>query len=459
MTAPLDIVILAAGKGTRMNSAGPKVLHHLAGKPLLRHVIETAKALKGRQIHVVIGHGASQIKAVMKDTDIDWQIQEPQLGTGHALQEVESALNPDGSTLVLYGDVPLVKASSLHALVELAQDRRLALLTANLDNPFGYGRIVRDGHGEIRGIVEQKDATPAELSIHEVNTGIIAFPNTHLCRWLSRLENNNAQREFYLTDLISMAAEDCVPVVAKMVEDPMEVAGVNSREQLSELERHFQHIKAREMMANGISLADPNRFDLRGNLRHGRDISIDVNVVIEGEVELGDDVSIEPNCLIRDSRIGDRTRILANSVLDGVEIAEDCSIGPFARLRAGTVLKTASKIGNFVETKKAVIGPESKVNHLSYVGDATIGKGVNVGAGTITCNYDGVNKHLTEIDDGAFIGSNTALVAPVKVGRNATVAAGSVVTIAVPDEALAVARGRQRNVEGWSRPTHDKRPK
>ncbi len=448
----LDIVILAAGQGTRMVSDLPKVLHTLAGKPLLGHVIDAAAALSPRSLSVVIGHGAERVRELMGACGANWVMQERQLGTGHAVQQALPALGRDGVTLILYGDVPLVRESTLRELVAMAGKGPLALLTVELADPTGYGRVLRNQLGRVAAIVEHKDATAEQREVREVNSGIMAVPNAHLHAWLARLENSNAQREYYLTDIIAMAAQSGVGVEPLQAADEHEVAGVNNREQLAVLERAFQQRRARELLLAGVTLRDPARFDLRGRLRHGREVSIEINVIIGGEGELGDGVSIGANCVLRNARVGDGASIQPNSVIEDSDIGPGCSVGPFARLRPGTRMAEGAKIGNFVETKKASIGARSKISHLSYVGDALLGEDVNVGAGTITCNYDGVNKFQTTIRDGAFIGSNTALVAPVEVGRNATVGAGSVVTSAVPDEALAVARGKQRNVEGWKRP-------
>jgi len=430
----------------------PKVLHTLAGKPLLGHVIDAAAALSPRSLSVVIGHGAERVRESMVASGANWVLQDRQLGTGHAVQQALPALGRDGVTLILYGDVPLVRESTLRELVAMAGQGPLALLTVELADPTGYGRVLRNKSGRVAAIVEHKDATSEQRELREVNSGIMAVPNAHLHAWLARLENSNAQREYYLTDIIAMAAQSGVGVEPLQAADEHEVAGVNNREQLATLERAYQQRRARELLLAGVTLRDPARFDLRGRLRHGRDVSIDINVIIEGEVELGNGVSIGANCVLRNARVGEGASIQPNSVIEDSDIGPGCSVGPFARLRPGTRMAEGAKIGNFVETKKATIGARSKISHLSYVGDALLGEDVNVGAGTITCNYDGVNKFQTTIGDGAFIGSNTALVAPVEVGRNATVGAGSVVTSAVPDEALAVARGKQRNVEGWKRP-------
>ena len=445
-----DIVILAAGQGTRMRSSLPKVLHCLAGRPLLCHVTRTARGLSNRPPAVVIGHGADRVKECLAEEDIHWIIQEQQLGTGHAVQQALPVLQDQGVTLVLYGDVPLIREETLRELLDSAQKDCLSILTVKLQDPTGYGRIIRADNGLVEAIVEHKDATEAQRTISEVNTGIMAMPTALLRDWLSRLGNNNAQGEYYLTDIVAMAGSDGLPVETVIASSWMEVSGINNRAQLAQLERCFQEAAATRLMDAGISLRDPCRFDLRGTLAHGTDIDIDVNVVIEGDVELGDRVKIGPGCVIRNSQLGDDVVIDANSIVEGARIEARCTVGPFARLRPGADMREGAKAGNFVEIKKSVIGVGSKVSHLSYIGDSELGSAVNIGAGTITCNYDGKNKFKTEIGDGAFIGSNTALVAPVKVGAGATTAAGSVITTEVPDQALAVARGKQRNIEGWS---------
>lgn len=452
----IDIVILAAGQGTRMNSAMPKVLHPIAGKPMLQHVIDAACEFGDVNICVVIGHGADQVRETITADSIQWVFQEKQLGTGHAVQQALPYLRKDSTVLVLYGDVPLVNVSTLKQLVMQVDNSNMALLTVVLENPSGYGRIVRDHKGAVQAIVEHKDANPEQLGIREVNTGIMAVDQSRLAGWLLELTNDNAQKEYYLTDIVGFASRDGVTVNALISESSLEVLGVNDRYQQAQLERSYQQRYARQLMARGVSLRDPARFDCRGTIEAGRDVCIDVNAVFEGEVILGDHVTIEPNCFIKNARIGNHVVIKANSVLEDVVIADHCDVGPFARLRPGTQLKDGAKIGNFVETKKAVIGKGSKVNHLSYVGDADIGEDSNIGAGTITCNYDGVNKHQTTIGDHVFIGSNTALVAPVTVEDGATVGAGSVVTSSVKKNQLAVARGKQRNIDGWQRPTKKK---
>ena len=449
----LDIVILAAGKGTRMCSRLPKVLHQLAGKPLLGHVIDTARELSDSALSVVIGHGADQVRQHFPDADIHWVEQREQLGTGHAVLQALPHLRADATTLVLYGDVPLIGVDTLTALVDQVRDDALALLTVTLDRPVGYGRILRDADGRVTGIVEEKDASAAEKLIREVNTGVMAVPAGKMAAWLPVIGNSNAQGEYYLTDLIAIAHGEGLTVATHQPASAEETEGVNSRAQLQALERHYQRLVATRLMDSGVTLADAGRFDCRGQLSAGEDCFIDVNTVFEGTVVLGAGVRIGPNCLIRDATIGDGSTIKANTVIEGpVTLAAGVDVGPFARLRPGTVLHSGARIGNFVETKKADIGPGSKVNHLSYIGDAMIGSGVNVGAGTITCNYDGVNKFTTTLHDGAFIGSNTSLVAPVTVGSGATVGAGSTVTRDVPAGQLTVARGQQKNIAGWQRP-------
>ncbi|WP_299946342.1 bifunctional UDP-N-acetylglucosamine diphosphorylase/glucosamine-1-phosphate N-acetyltransferase GlmU [uncultured Microbulbifer sp.] len=452
----IDVVVLAAGKGSRMRSDLPKVLHPIGGIPMLGRVIETARQLEEVNITVVVGHGAEQVQAHFADSGVRFVQQAEQLGTGHAVAQAIPHFRQGASVLVLYGDVPLVKAGTLQSLLSAA-DKGPALLSVEMANPAGYGRIVRDDAGRVQAIVEEKDADAATLGIREVNTGILAAPAELLARWLPELSCDNAQGEYYLTDVIARAVSEEIAVTGVRASDALEVAGVNSRAQQAQMERALQHTRAVALMDAGVTLLDPARIDIRGSLECGTDVSIDINCVFEGKVSLGKGVQIGPNCLLKNCRLADGTRVEANSVIEQADVAEACSIGPFARLRPGTQLAAGARVGNFVEIKKATIGAGSKVNHLSYVGDAAVGEAVNVGAGTITCNYDGVNKFLTEIGDGAFIGSNTALVAPVKVGRGATVGAGSTITCEVGADELAVARGRQRNISGWQRPAKKKR--
>ena len=447
----LAVVILAAGKGTRMKSALPKVLHPLAGKPMLGHVVDAARAVGAQRTVVVYGHGGEAVPQAIAGNDLEWALQAEQLGTGHAVAQAMPKVQEE-VVLVLYGDVPLIRPETLTDFVAAVNEQTLALMTLTMDDPSGYGRIIRNAAGEVERIVEQKDASADELAVREINTGILACPRSFLADVLPKLSSNNAQGEYYLTDVIAMAVQAGLKVEARQPGSAWEVDGVNDRVQLSRLERIFQRVQAEALMRGGVTLADPARLDVRGDISTGTDLFIDVNVVLEGKVTLGSNVRIGPNVVIRNSVIGDNTVIEANSHLDGADVGADCQVGPFARLRPGTSLAHKAKVGNFVETKKAQVGEGSKINHLSYVGDAVVGKDVNIGAGTITCNYDGVNKFVTEMKDGAFIGSNSSLVAPVVIGRNATVGAGSTVNKDVPDDNLAVARGLQRNIKGWQRP-------
>ncbi|WP_303288688.1 bifunctional UDP-N-acetylglucosamine diphosphorylase/glucosamine-1-phosphate N-acetyltransferase GlmU [Marinobacter sp. SS8-8] len=450
--SPLHVVILAAGQGSRMKSALPKVLHPVAGRPMLHHVIATAKQLGAEKIHTVIGHGADRVRETTSEASVNWVTQSEQLGTGHAVAQALPDLPDDARVLVLYGDVPLTRHKTLERLVGTLDDKTLGLLTVTMDDPRGYGRIVRNPEGKVVSIIEQKDASPEQQQIREVNTGILAVSAKYLKTWLPALSNSNAQGEYYLTDIIAMAVEQGLNVSVSQPRDPYEVQGVNNRLQLAELERWFQRREADRLMTEGATLADPARIDVRGELTIGNDLWIDVNVVFEGRVTLGSNVSIGPGCVIRDATISEGADIKANSVIEGAMIGANAQIGPFARIRPGTELAANTKVGNFVETKKAVVGEGSKINHLSYVGDASLGRNVNVGAGTITCNYDGVNKYRTVIGDGVFVGSNTSLVAPVTVAADATIGAGSTITRDVADSELAVARGRQRNISGWEKP-------
>ncbi|WP_305856990.1 bifunctional UDP-N-acetylglucosamine diphosphorylase/glucosamine-1-phosphate N-acetyltransferase GlmU [Balneatrix alpica] len=449
----LDVVILAAGQGTRMRSSLPKVLHKLAGKPLVQHVIESALSLANAQVHVVVGHGGEQVKAQLQHLPVNWTWQHEQKGTGHAVTQALPGLQTAGVTLVLYGDVPLIQPSTLQALLDLVNAEQMGLLTVTLPDPAGYGRIVRNDQGEAVAIVEHKDASEAERQINEINTGIMALPSDRLQQWLPKLSANNAQGEYYLTDVIAMAVAEGVKVATLQPSAATEVEGVNNRVQLAQLERAYQQAQAQTLLLAGVTLADPARVDVRGQVEVEQDIFIDVNVVLEGQVKIEAGVVIEPNCIIRDATLRAGCHIKANSLVEGAEVGVGAEVGPYARLRSGTQLAANSRIGNFVETKNAQIGQGSKVNHLSYIGDAEIGQDVNVGAGTITCNYDGANKFKTEIADNVFIGSNTALVAPVRVAAGATVGAGSTITKDVPADTLAVARGRQAMVSGWTRPS------
>lgn len=448
-----DVVILAAGQGSRMKSALPKVMHSLAGKPMLQHVIDTVSQLNNSSLHVVIGHGAERVKQQLDQQPITLALQKEQLGTGHAVAQALPNCSANGVVLILYGDVPLIQADTLNRLLQDAKQGHLGLLTVVLQNPAGYGRIVRNTVHDVIAIVEQKDANDDQRAICEVNTGIMAVPRELLGRWLPQLSSENAQGEYYLTDIIAMAAKEGVRISAIQPNTEQEVQGVNNRQQLAELERWYQFKQAEALMAAGATLLDPHRVDIRGCLTVGQDVVIDINCIFEGDVSLADGVMIGPNCVVRNSSVQTGSRIEAHSLVDGTTIGKYAVVGPFARLRPGTNLADETKIGNFVETKKVQIGKGSKVNHLSYIGDAIIGEGSNIGAGTITCNYDGVNKSKTEIGNHAFIGSNTSLVAPVKIGNDATVAAGSTVTKDTPDGQLAVARATQKLVSHWKRPT------
>lgn len=447
----LEVVILAAGQGSRMRSSLPKVLHQLAGKPLLQHVIDSAQQMSPAAIHVVVGHGADQVRAAFAEQALSWIEQREQLGTGHAVLQALPDIGEESTVLVLYGDVPLVVAGVLQALVAVAADAP-ALLTATLEDPSGYGRVLRDADGAFMAVVEHKDASESERAVREVNTGILAAPAVLLHKYLPSVGNSNQQREYYLPDVLSLAVADGLRVHTAAAVNPLEVMGVNDQLQLSLLERELQRQRADTLMRAGVRLADPARIDIRGSLQCGRDVFIDVNCVFAGEVVLGDGVSIGPNCVLQDTRVGDGSEICAMSHLQSASVGGGCTVGPYARLRPGTCLGDQARVGNFVETKKANIGAGSKVNHLSYVGDCEMGAGVNIGAGTITCNYDGVNKHITRIGDGAFVGSNATLVAPVDIGADGFVAAGSTITRPIATGELAVGRGKQRNIQGWTRP-------
>jgi bifunctional UDP-N-acetylglucosamine pyrophosphorylase/glucosamine-1-phosphate N-acetyltransferase len=451
-TLPLEIIILAAGKGTRMRSRLPKVLHPIGGRPMIRHVLDRAHELKARAINIIVGHGAAPIKAALAGEVVTFIEQQEQLGTGHAVQQALPKITADTIVLLLYGDVPLISTATLESLVALVSENSIGLLTAELADPSGYGRIVRNRDRQVCAIVEHKDATVEQRQIREINSGIMAVGGGNLLRWIPKLTNNNAQGEYYLTDIIALAQAEAVSVKTLCTTDLDEIAGVNDREQQAQLERAYQRRQARQLMSEGLTLLDPHRFDLRGSLKMGMDCVIDVNCVIEGEVVLGDGVTLGPNCYLKNATVGSDVTILANTLIEDAIIADECNLGPFARLRPGTRLDNGAKIGNFVETKNAHIGTNSKINHLSYVGDASLGSGVNIGAGTITCNYDGVNKSHTEIADNVFVGSNTALVAPVTVAAGATVAAGSTVTGDIGAGQLGIARARQRNIDGWRRP-------
>ncbi len=452
----MNIVILAAGPGKRMHSSTPKVLHRLAGRALLAHVFDIAKQLSPKVICVVYGHGGELVRQAVEEDGAIWVMQEPQLGTGHAVMQTAPHLDERWPTLVLYGDVPLIRAETLKHLVE-ATGTGLGLLTATLDNPAGYGRILRNGK-KVVGIVEEKDANARQRALREINTGIIVAPTKKLKSWLAKLQNNNAQKEYYLTDIVALATKERVPVTAIQADAAWETLGANSRGQLAELERIYQRTLAASLMEQGVALADPSRCDVRGTLACGRDVAIDVNCVFEGEVKLGDGASVGANCLLRNVTVGAGTRIEPFCHLEDADIGADCRIGPYARIRPGTRTRLAEgvHIGNFVEVKASSIGAGSKANHLTYIGDSEVGRNVNVGAGTIVCNYDGANKHRTVIEDDVFIGSDTQLVAPVRVGRGATLGAGTTLTKDAPAGELTLSRVKQVSIPGWQRPVKKK---
>lgn len=448
----LDIIILAAGQGTRMVSETPKVLHRLAGRPLLAHVIDCALALEPARIHVVYGYGGRQVPEQLAAANVAWVHQAEQRGTGHAVRQALGAIADEALVMVLCGDVPLTRPESLRPLIGAAAAGELALMTVELADASGYGRIVRDAQGRVTRIVEHQDATPAERALREINTGILAAPAARLKKYLAAVNNANAQGEYYLTDIVALAAADGVRITSLHPADSWEIMGVNTKAQLAELERIAQRRRAQELMERGLTLRDPARFDLRGTLEIGADVTIDVNVVIEGKVRLGDRVQIGPNNVLRDCAIGADSAVQPNCVIERADIGQDCRIGPFARIRPEARIADRVQIGNFVEIKQSRIGAGSKVNHLAYIGDTTVGKDVNIGAGAIVCNYDGADKHATVIEDRAFIGSNTALVAPVTVGAGATIGAGSVIAKDAPADALTLTRAEQRTVKGWKRP-------
>jgi bifunctional UDP-N-acetylglucosamine pyrophosphorylase/glucosamine-1-phosphate N-acetyltransferase len=448
----INFIVLAAGKGTRMRSAAPKVLHKLAGRSMLGHVIEATKAVGESKKIIVTGHGAGLVEEEFESLDTEFVRQDNQMGTAHAVSMAIPRVCDDATVIILYGDVPLIRPTTLKRMAAAASDQEMALLTISLENPDGYGRIVRNADGFIESIIEQKDATNAECNICEINTGVMALGSKQLREWLPQINNNNAQKEYYLTDIIAIARANGIVVKSINPESAEEVEGVNSRVQLSKLERVRQLELADRLMASGTTLADPARFDQRGQLSAGTDNFIDINCLFEGHVTIGSNVSIGPNCCISDSTIGDDVKILANTIIDSSKVGDGAVLGPFARIRPDTELAAHTKVGNFVETKKAKVGEGSKINHLSYVGDAEVGENVNIGAGTITCNYDGAEKHKTNLGDGVFVGSNSTLVAPITVENNGFIAAGSTITTQVPEDSLAVGRGKQRNIEGWKRP-------
>ncbi|ACL31906.1 bifunctional UDP-N-acetylglucosamine diphosphorylase/glucosamine-1-phosphate N-acetyltransferase GlmU [Glaesserella parasuis] len=448
----LSVVILAAGKGTRMYSDLPKVLHPIAGKPMVKHVIDTAKQLSAKQIHLIYGHGGDLLQQRLSAEPVNWVLQAEQLGTGHAMQQAAPFFADDENILMLYGDAPLITATTLEKLIAAKPENGIALLTVVLDNPTGYGRIIRE-NGSVVAIVEQKDANPEQLKIQEINTGVMVASGASFKKWLSQLDNNNAQGEYYITDVIAMANRDGYKVEAVQATNLMEVEGANNRLQLAALERYYQKIQAEKLLLAGVTIIDPARFDLRGTVTHGKDVVIDVNVILEGSIQLGNNVKIGAGSVLKNVVLGDNVEIKPYSVLEDSVIGESADVGPFARLRPGTELAAKAHVGNFVEIKKSTIGEGSKVGHLTYIGDSEIGANVNIGAGTITCNYDGANKFKTIIGDNVFVGSDTQLVAPVTVASGATIGAGSTITKDVAADELVITRVPQRHIQGWQRPT------
>ncbi|QYK12932.1 bifunctional UDP-N-acetylglucosamine diphosphorylase/glucosamine-1-phosphate N-acetyltransferase GlmU [Shewanella rhizosphaerae] len=452
----LNVVILAAGKGTRMRSDLPKVLHPIAHKSMVQHVIDTAHQLGSEAIQLVYGYGADKLKTRLGEQTLNWVLQAEQLGTGHAVAQANDNIGDDDTVLILYGDVPLIQASTLEALLAVRDANGLAILTVNLPDPTGYGRIVREA-GKVVGIIEQKDANEEQLKINEINTGIMAAPGKQLKAWLGQLSSDNAQGEYYLTDIVSMAHSDGVSITTAQPESAIEVEGANNRVQLAQLERAYQARAAEKLMLEGANLRDPARIDVRGDVTVGMDVMIDVNVVFQGKVTIGNNVTIGAGAILIDCEIGDNAEIKPYSIIENAIVGEAASAGPFARLRPGAELKRDAHIGNFVEMKKAVLGEGSKAGHLAYIGDAQVGAGVNIGAGTITCNYDGANKHLTVIEDDVFVGSDTQLVAPVTIGKGATLGAGSTITRDVAADELVITRVKQRHLTGWTRPVKQKK--
>jgi bifunctional UDP-N-acetylglucosamine pyrophosphorylase / glucosamine-1-phosphate N-acetyltransferase len=453
----LSVVILAAGQGKRMKSSLPKMLQPLAGRPMLAHVIDTARSLEPANIHVVYGHGGDRVREALKDQPVSWVLQAEQLGTGHAVMQALPHLNDDHLVLILYGDVPLIRRQTLVEFTQSASSSAMALFTVMLEDPAGYGRVIRDSRGQVLKIVEEKDASRSERDVRECNSGIMAIPGKQLRKWLGQLKNDNAQGEYYLTDVIGLAVEDKVAIKPFIAASAEEVLGVNDKVQLAEVEAIRRKMLAQELMLAGLTLADPARFDVRGAFTHGTDCFIDVNVVLEGAVKIGDRVRIGPNCVIRDTEIGDDTEVFPNCVLDSARIGARCNIGPFARFRPTSTLSDEVHIGNFVEVKNSTLAHGSKANHLTYVGDAQVGSRVNLGAGTIVANYDGANKHRTIVEDDVHTGSNSVLVAPITIGAGATVGAGSTVTKTVPPGKLTVARSKQVTIDGWQRPKKQKK--
>ena len=449
----VSIVILAAGQGTRMYSDKPKVLHQLAGKPLLEHVYHTAMNIPHREIHIVYGYGGERVPEEMQHLQANWVEQKEQLGTAHAVEQSLPAIPDVDDVLILYGDVPLITEESLQALITAANESGFALMTACLEDPRGYGRIVRDELDNVVAIVEDKDCDDKQRRICEINTGLMVIRAELLKRWIAAIENNNKQKEYYLTDIVALAIQDGVNVSSMLAEASIEIQGINNRVQLSEAERYYQLVQAHHLMQHGVGLMDPSRFDLRGDLEVGRDILFDINVIFEGRVKLGNNISIGANCYIKDCIIGDDTMILPNTMIDNAVIGQSCRVGPFTRIRPDSTLSDQVHTGNFVEIKKSEIGTGSKINHLSYVGDSHVGKHSNIGAGVITCNYDGANKHQTIIGDNVFVGSDVQLIAPVTISSGATIAAGTTVSKNVTEDALAITRPEQREIKKWKRPT------
>ena len=446
-----NAIILAAGQGKRMKSQTSKVLHKVGNKYLLQHVVDVAKN-HVKKMNIIVGHNSQSVKSAITESKINWVLQEKQLGTGHAVKQAIPFIEENSICLILYADVPLLQSKTIEELLKKARTTGFSLLSVVLNDPFGYGRIIRDTNGLIKSIVEQKDASETDLKIKEINTGIMALKGSLLKKYLNELKTNNAQGEFYLTDIVEIAVKDNVNIASFICESADEVMGINDKKQLSQAERLYQMKQAENFMSSGLTLMDPSRFDCRGNLKFGDDCTIDINVVFEGDNVLGNNVLISPNCIIKDSKIGDNAVILPNSIIENSTIGSSTSIGPFARIRPNTTIGNHSKVGNFVEIKKSSVSNNSKISHLSYVGDSKIGSDVNIGAGVITCNYDGSNKHQTEIKDGAFIGSNSQLVAPVSIGKNATIGAGSTITQNAPDNKLTVSRNKQSTIDKWKRP-------
>ena len=445
-------IILAAGQGTRMNSSLPKVLHEIGGKPMLQHVVDCCQELNSESIGIIVGHGADKVKQTVFSDNISWVLQTEQKGTGHAVLQAVNLMSDDDTVVIAYGDVPLIKAETLKQLTKKLDNAALTVLTTNLDKPFGYGRIIRDNASNIQYIVEEKDANQEEKQVKEVNSGFISAKGSDLKRWLKQIKSTNAQGEYYLTDCVGLAVAEGGVVEAVICDDPLEVEGVNDRIHQAKLERIYQLRQAEKLMNSGVTLADPNRIEIRGKITTGKDVFLDINTVIAGEVILGNNVVIQPGCVIENTVIGDNCIVKANSVIESAQIGNSCEVGPFARIRPGTVLQNEAKVGNFVEVKKSTIGHGSKISHLSYIGDTTMGDAVNIGAGTITCNYDGANKHQTVIGDDVFVGSDTQLVAPVNIGKGTTIGAGSTITKDTPVEELTLSRSKQVTLKGWVRP-------